>query len=76
MDGRWESNVPFLLGYISVFNKTLRQDSDKSKLDFKKMIEGYNLNFKPLEKFGPEELEERQQLLFDMVKIISGSENI
>ena len=58
------------------WNETLRQDSYKSKLDFKKMIEKYDLNFRPMDKFGSEELEERQQLLFDMVKIIWGSQNI
>ncbi|MDQ0338764.1 hypothetical protein J2S00_001550 [Caldalkalibacillus uzonensis] len=52
------------------WNETLRRDSYKSKLDFKKMIRKYNLNFRPMDKFGPEELEERHQLLFDMAKII------
>jgi uncharacterized protein with ParB-like and HNH nuclease domain len=58
------------------WNETLRQDSYKSKLDFQKMITKFDLNFRHMEKFGPEELEERQQLLFDIVNIIWGKETI
>lgn len=52
------------------WNETLRDDTYKSKLDFTKMINKYNLNFRPISDFGPVELEDRQQLLFDIVKII------
>lgn len=52
------------------WNETLREDSYKSKLDFSGMIEKYKLNFKSMYTFGPDELEERHKLLFDMVKII------
>ena len=50
------------------WNETLREDTYKSKLDFTKMINDYELNFRPLNTFGPEELEERHKLLFDMAK--------
>lgn len=52
------------------WNETLRSDTYKSKLDFNKMINEYNLNFKPYEQFGADELEERHRLLFDIVKIV------
>jgi len=52
------------------WNETLREDTYKSKLDFKGMIEKYKLNFRSLDTFGPQELEERHKLLFDIVKII------
>ena len=52
------------------WNETLREDTYKSKLDFTKMINNYNLNFRSMEVFGKEELEERHKLLFDLIKII------
>ena len=52
------------------WNETLRSDTYKSKLDFNKMINEYNLNFRPYEQFGANELEERHRLLFDMIRII------
>lgn len=52
------------------WNETLREDSYKSKLDFTDMINKYKLNFRPMNEFGPNELEERHKLLFDMVAII------
>ncbi len=51
-------------------NETLREDTYKSKLDFKDMIKKYNLQFRHMDSFGPQELEERHKLLFDIVKII------
>lgn len=54
------------------WNETLRADTYKSKLDFDRMMKEYNLDFKPYESFGVEELEERHKLLFDMVRIIWG----
>lgn len=52
------------------WNETLREDTYKSKLDFNKMIEKYNLSFRPINEFGPAELEERHKLLFDMARNI------
>jgi uncharacterized protein with ParB-like and HNH nuclease domain len=52
------------------WNETLREDSYKSKLDFTDMINKYKLKFRPMNEFGPAELEERQRLLFDMVTYI------
>jgi hypothetical protein len=49
------------------WNETLREDSYKSELDFTDMINKYKLNFRPMNDFGPNELEERHKLLFDMV---------
>lgn len=47
-----------------LWNETLRADSYKSKLDFIGFASSHELPFKPLNKFGPLELEERQELLF------------
>ena len=52
------------------WNETLRDDTYKSKLDFRDMIKKYNLQFRPMDTFGPHELEERHKLLFDLIKII------
>jgi uncharacterized protein with ParB-like and HNH nuclease domain len=52
------------------WNETLREDTYKSKLDFTKMMDNYKLSFRPMNAFGPTELEERHKLLFDMVKNI------
>lgn len=52
------------------WNETLREDTYKSALDLKGFIQEYDLDLKPLECFGPKELESRQQLLFDIVSII------
>jgi uncharacterized protein with ParB-like and HNH nuclease domain len=52
------------------WNETLREDTYKSKLDFTDMMKKHNLQLRPMETFGPLELEERHKLLFDMIKII------
>lgn len=52
------------------WNETLREDTYKSKLDFSKMISKYNLNFRPMNEFGQNELEERHKLLYEIVKLI------
>jgi uncharacterized protein with ParB-like and HNH nuclease domain len=52
------------------WNESLRSDSYKSKLDFSDMIKKYNLKFRPMNTFGPDELEERHKLLFAMAKYI------
>lgn len=48
----------------------MRADSYKSHLDFTNWINASKLNFRPMDKFGPDELEERQKLLFEIVKCI------
>ena len=52
------------------WNETLRADSYKSKLDFTGFAVSNNLTFQPLDQFGPNELEERQKLLFDLSSLI------
>lgn len=52
------------------WNETLRHDSYKSHLDFTNWIAKSGLNFRPMDTFGPDELEERQKLLFEIVKQI------
>lgn len=52
------------------WNETLRQDSYKSKLDFTKWINNEGLNFKAMEVFGPNELEDRHKLLSELIKHI------
>lgn len=53
-----------------LWNETLRSDSYKSKLDFKELSASKGLAFKPFAKFGPHEVEERQELLFDLCTLI------
>jgi hypothetical protein len=48
------------------WNETLREDAYKSKLDFTNMINKHKLSFRPMNVFGPSELEERHKLLFNM----------
>jgi uncharacterized protein with ParB-like and HNH nuclease domain len=52
------------------WNETLREDSYKSKLDFKDLINTHQLEFEPYTQFGPEELENRHQLLYRISEII------
>ena len=52
------------------WNETLREDTYKSKLDFTRMMSHYNLAFRAMDKFGPNELEERHRLLYDIASII------
>ena len=53
-----------------LWNETLRSDTYKSKLDFLGFAKQHELSFRPLDSFGPEELEERQRLLFALCNII------
>jgi hypothetical protein len=53
-----------------LWNETLREDSYKSKLDFTRFAQQSGLPFKALDKFGPEEIEERQKLLFALCNLI------
>jgi len=69
------SNEPFgkkLSSYANslLWNETLRADSYKSKLDFTRFTEALGLPFRQLEKFGPNELEERHRLLFSLCSLI------
>lgn len=52
------------------WNETLRSDTYTKKLDFKDMISTYSLNFRPLDVYGMQEVEERHRLLFDISKLI------
>jgi Protein of unknown function DUF262/Protein of unknown function (DUF1524) len=55
------------------WNITLRADTYKSKLDFKDFMQQHKLHFKPYDSFGPEQLEERHRLLFDLAALIWNS---
>ncbi len=52
------------------WNETLREDSYKSKLDLTNIIQEYGLDLVCMNEFGPEEVEARQKLLFDLTTII------
>lgn len=52
------------------WNETLREDSYKSKLDMRELKNKYDLDLEPLDVFGPDELEKRHKLLYDIIKII------
>jgi hypothetical protein len=52
------------------WNETLRDDSYKSKLDMNALIARFNLDLRPYNTFGPEEVESRQKLLFDISSLI------
>lgn len=69
------SNEPYdekLRSYANTlyWNETLRDDTYKAKLDFHEFIRGEGLNFRPLAGFGPDEVEERHRLLFELSKRI------
>lgn len=53
-----------------LWNETLRHDTYKSKLDFGAFMDRHKLPFKALDTFGPDEIEERQKLLFEVCKLI------
>ena len=68
-------NEPFrekLRSYANTlyWNETLRRDTYKSKLDMRALRNRFNLDLQPMDRFGPEELESRHRLLFQMVKLI------
>jgi len=52
------------------WNETLRGDSYKSKLDLTEFCKKYQLDLQPLDHFGPEEVELRHKLLFELTKLI------
>lgn len=46
----------------------------RTNINFRKLIENYELDFKPIKVFDQTAIEQRQKLLFDIVKIIWGDE--
>lgn len=69
------SNEPYrdkLKSYANTlyWNETLRADSYKSKLDMTTLRERYDLELEPIDKFGPDQVEARQKLLFKLIEII------
>lgn len=58
-----------------LWNETLREDSYKSKLDLRNLIDSKELALQAYESFGPAELDERHQLLFKMVQLIWNPSN-
>lgn len=52
------------------WNETLREDAYKTKIDFKRMQEKYDLKFSHYDTYGPVEVEERQKLLYHISKHI------
>lgn len=55
------------------WNETLRRDAYQSKLDFRDFAKSHGLPFRALDKFGQDELDERQRLLFDLSALIWGT---
>ncbi len=53
-----------------LWNETLRADTYKSKVDFRRFVQSSGLGFRAMERFGPDELEERHKLLFEICKMI------
>jgi len=52
------------------WNETLRADCYKSKLAMDDLKKNFSLDLRPYDSFGPEELESRQKLLFDISSLI------
>ena len=52
------------------YARTLLPDMYHKKVTFNKFINDENLNFKPYPTFGKQEIEDRQLLLFDLIKRI------
>ena len=52
------------------WNETLREDSYKSKLDLKELMKKHQLDLHALETFGPDQLELRHKLLFQLIELI------
>ncbi len=55
------------------WNETLRNDSYHRKLDFRNFAKASGLEFKAMDVFGPDELEDRQKLLFEVASLIWGA---
>ena len=56
----------------TLWARTLTKDFYHKNPDFKDFCNKYNLNFKPIDQYGMNAIEERQKLLFDIVKLIWG----
>jgi uncharacterized protein with ParB-like and HNH nuclease domain/6-pyruvoyl-tetrahydropterin synthase len=54
----------------TLYAQTLLEDNYKSNVDFVNFIKNEKLNFKPHNSFGKDEIEERHQLLFSLIKKI------
>ena len=52
------------------WNETLREDSYKSKLDMDELKKRHDLDLKALPTFGPDEVEQRHKLLFEIASVI------
>lgn len=52
------------------WNETLREDTYKSKKDMDDLKQKHSLDLVPINHFGPQELEQRQKLLFEISKLI------
>lgn len=75
LDNISSSNEPYaekLKTYANTlyWNETLRTDSYKSKLDMQSLKERHNLELCSYDSFGPEELNARQKLLYEISSII------
>ena len=55
-----------------LWNQTLTEDFDKSNISFKSLKNKYHLNFESFNQFAKEQINKRQSLLFEMIKIIWG----
>jgi hypothetical protein len=55
------------------WNESLREDSYKSKKDFESFMARTGLKFAPMNSFGPDELESRQVLLFELANLMWGN---
>ena len=71
-DADYELFTKKLASYANtlLWNETLRADAYKSKLDFARFSASNGLGFKALKQFGPAELEERHELLFQLCTLI------
>ena len=52
------------------WNATLHSDTYHSNLDLQSLMRKYSLSIRHMDKFGPDELEERHKLLAQIIQII------
>lgn len=69
-DELYKDKLKTYAGKGTIFARTLTKDFYKSNPDFKDFMHSYKLDFKWYEIFGPQEIEERHKLLFDLCKLI------
>ncbi|HLS35549.1 MAG TPA: DUF262 domain-containing HNH endonuclease family protein [Bacillota bacterium] len=60
----------------NILARSLNEECYKNNPSFLRFIEEYGLDFRSLDKFGPEEIDERQQLYKEISKILWNPENI